>query len=169
LPGKATQGRASTGPGRRLLAGPRLERVGAAGPGLDWPGSRRDGALGPGLDWPGWRRRAGPRLAGMAPPGRPCSGRLDGAIQPARNAARERQYLVKRLWNECDGFPVRGTASQDPEPSSRTREFGEAGRKNCAHLSSNQQNQRTLEFESQKLCALSEMDLKKWCADSQKV
>ena len=63
-------------PGQRRRAGPRPPRDGAAGPGLDHPGTAAGhGAAGPGLDRPGTalpgrasttpgrRRRAGPRLA----------------------------------------------------------------------------------------------------------
>ena len=95
--------------GRRRRVGPRLALDDDAGPGLEWPGT--------------------------ALPGRPCrSGRRDGAAYSACYAARERQYLVKRLWNEFDSSPAGGTASQDPDPRTRTRDFRAAGREKLCTL-----------------------------------
>ena len=61
-----------------------------------------DGAAGPGFNYHGMAPRGRPSTGRTAQQGRPCrSGRRDGAAYLARNAARERQYLVKPLCNEC--------------------------------------------------------------------
>ena len=124
----ALPGRASSGPGRRRRAGPRLARDGTAGPGLDWTGTAPPGRASTG---PGLRPRAGPPpprdvaaagpgLDWTAPPGRRQAG-PSHITESAGESAQVRRRRPRRLKAGPPGWPRRRASSAAPGRSESQR------------------------------------------------